>query len=67
MGTLMLDAFRDAHPRARVRRFAFRALSPAFADAPIACGGVAAAEGRAKLWVRAADGREHVAGEVEFD
>jgi 3-methylfumaryl-CoA hydratase len=67
MGTLMLDAFQDAHPRARVRRFAFRALAPAFADAPITCGGVAEGDGRAKLWVRGADGREHVAGEVSFD
>jgi 3-methylfumaryl-CoA hydratase len=67
MGTLMLDAFQDTHPGAQVRRFAFRALSPAFADAPITCGGVAASEGRAKLWVRGADGREHVGGEVVFD
>jgi 3-methylfumaryl-CoA hydratase len=66
MGTLMLDAFQDAHPGAQVRRFAFRALSPAFADAPITCGGGLAGEGRAKLWVRGADGREHVAGEVVF-
>jgi 3-methylfumaryl-CoA hydratase len=67
MGTLMLDAFQDAHPGARVRRFVFRALSPAFADAPITCGGVPAGEGRATLWVRGANGREHVAGEVAFD
>ena len=67
MGTLMLDAFQDAHPGAQVRRFGFRALSPAFADAPITCGGVPAGEGRAKLWVRGANGREHVAGEVVFD
>jgi 3-methylfumaryl-CoA hydratase len=67
MGTLMLDAFQDAHPRARVRRFAFRALAPAFADAAIICGGVADGEGRARLWVRGADGREHVAGDVSYD
>jgi 3-methylfumaryl-CoA hydratase len=67
MGTLMLDAFQDAHPGARVRRYAFRALSPAFADAPITCGGVPTGDGRAKLWVRGEDGREHVAGEVVFD
>jgi 3-methylfumaryl-CoA hydratase len=67
MATLMLDAFRDAHPDANVRRYAFRALAPAFAGAPLHCGGVPSAEGRAKLWVRSADGREHLAGEVEFD
>jgi 3-methylfumaryl-CoA hydratase len=67
MATLMLDAFRDAHPGATVRRYAFRALSPAFAGAPLRCGGVPTGEGRAKLWVRGADGREHLAGEVEFD
>jgi 3-methylfumaryl-CoA hydratase len=67
MATLMLDAFRDAHPGASVRRYAFRALSPAYADAPLHCGGVPAGDGRATLWVRGADGREHLSGEVEFD
>lgn len=67
MATLMLDAFRDAHPGARVRRFAFRALAPAFAGAPIRSGGVPDGDGRAKLWVRGADGREHLSGEVTFD
>jgi len=67
MATLMLDAFRDAHPRARVRRFAFRALLPAFAGQPIHCGGVPDGDGRSRLWVRDAQGREHVAGEVVHD
>jgi 3-methylfumaryl-CoA hydratase len=67
MATLMLDAFRDAHPGATVRRYVFRALSPAFAGSPLHCGGVPTGEGRARLWVRGADGREHLAGEVEFD
>jgi 3-methylfumaryl-CoA hydratase len=66
MATLMLDAFRDAHPGATVRRYAFRALSPAFAGSPLHCGGVPVGEGRAKVWVRGADGREHLAGEVGF-
>lgn len=66
MATLMLDAFRDAHPGATVRRYAFRALAPAFAGAPLHCGGVPTADGRATLWVRSADGREHLSGEVEF-
>jgi 3-methylfumaryl-CoA hydratase len=67
MATLMLDAFRDAHPAATVRRYVFRALSPAFSGAPLHCGGVPVGEGRAKVWVRGADGREHLSGEVEFD
>ncbi len=67
MATLMLDAFRDAHPRARVRRFSFRALAPAFAGASIRSGGLPDGEGRAKLWVRAEDGGEHLSGEVSFE
>jgi len=64
MATLMLDAFRDAHPGARVARFAFRALAPAFAGAPLHLGGTRLADGTSRLWVRAADGTEHVAGEA---
>lgn len=67
MATLMLDAFRDAHPRARVRRFAFRALQPAFAGQTILCGGVPDGDGHSRLWVRDVHGREHVAGEVHHD
>jgi hydroxyacyl-ACP dehydratase HTD2-like protein with hotdog domain len=67
MATLMLDAFRDAHPRARVRRFTFRATAPAFCERPITCGGAPDGPGRARLWVRSPDGGEHLRGEVEFD
>jgi len=67
MATLMLDAFRDAHPGARVRRFAFRALQPAFAGQTIHCGGMPDGDGRSRLWVRDDQGREHVAGEVVHD
>lgn len=67
MATLMLDAFRDAHPRARVRRFAFRAHAPAFAGAAIDCGGRLEGVGRARVWVRDARGAEHLAGEVDYD
>ena len=67
MATLMLDAFRDANPAARVRHFAFRAVSPAFCGARIDCGGAPDGDGRARLWVRSADGRAHVHGEVGFD
>jgi hydroxyacyl-ACP dehydratase HTD2-like protein with hotdog domain len=67
MATLMLDAFRDAHPRARVLRFSFRALQPAFAGQAIVCGGVPDGDGRSRLWVRDTQGREHVAGEVLHD
>jgi hydroxyacyl-ACP dehydratase HTD2-like protein with hotdog domain len=67
MATLMLDAFRDAHPGRRVRRFSFRALAPAFAGAPIRCGGRSCGPGRAQVWVRDAAGGDHLAGAVEFD
>lgn len=67
LATLMLDAFRDAHPSARVRRFRFRAVSPAFCGRPIRCGGVRSGERAARLWVRGEDGTEHLAGEVETD
>jgi 3-methylfumaryl-CoA hydratase len=67
MATLMLDAFRDAHPGATPRRFDFRALQPAFAGAPLLVGGEPDGAGRAKVWVRSAGGADHVAGEVAFD
>src|SRR5205085_5742269 len=37
--TLMLDLVRRQRPNARVERFSFRAVSPVFADRPIAIGG----------------------------
>jgi 3-methylfumaryl-CoA hydratase len=67
LATLMLDACRDANPAARVRRFRFRALSPAFCGRPIRCGGAPSGERAARLWVRGADGTEHLSGEVDFD
>ncbi|HYF59083.1 MAG TPA: MaoC family dehydratase N-terminal domain-containing protein [Burkholderiaceae bacterium] len=67
MATMMLDAFRDAHPGARVRRFSFRALAPAFAGETLHAGGAPAGDGRAALWLRGADGRERLAGEATFD
>jgi 3-methylfumaryl-CoA hydratase len=66
MATLMLDAFRDGNPGARVTRFGFRALAPAFSGAALRCGGVRDGDGRARVWVRGEDGREHVSGDVEF-
>jgi 3-methylfumaryl-CoA hydratase len=67
MATLMLDAFRDAHPGVTVRRFSFRALAPAFAGNTLRCGGCPTGDGKARLWVRDDAGREHLAGEVSFD
>ena len=66
MATLMLDAFRDAHPGVTVRRFSFRALAAAFAGNALRCGGCPIGDGNARLWVRDAAGREHLAGEVSF-
>ncbi len=61
------DASRWVGRTTRTRIRAVRVQAPAFADAPITCGGVPAGEGQAKLWVRGADGHEHVVGEVDFD
>jgi len=67
MATLMLDAFRDAHPGVRLRSFSFRALAPAFVGTPLTVGGEPADGGRATLWVRGADDTLHVAGEALAD
>src|SRR6185436_4219131 len=48
--TLMLDLLRRERPRGTVRRFSFRALSPVFADRPLALGGRQAGATVA-LWV----------------
>ena len=66
MGTLMLDAWRDAHPGKTPRRFEFRNLQPAFVGETIRCGGIDTGEQTSKVWVRSADGREHVSGEVSW-
>ena len=67
MGTLMLDAWRDAHPGKTPRKFEFRNLQPAFVGHAITCGGANLSPGHSKVWVRGADGREHVTGDVHFD
>jgi len=67
MATLMIDAFRDAHPRARLRSFSFRALAPAFVGGPLVVGGEPTGDGRASLWVRSSGGAAHLTGEVAFD
>jgi 3-methylfumaryl-CoA hydratase len=67
MGTLMLDAWRDAHPGKTPRKFEFRNLQPAFVGQAITCGGAHLGAGHSKVWVRGADGREHVTGDVHFD
>jgi hydroxyacyl-ACP dehydratase HTD2-like protein with hotdog domain len=67
MATLMLDAFRDANPCARVRRFSFRALAPSFCGEALHAGGRPDAKGRAALWIRGADGGPRLTGDVVFD
>jgi hydroxyacyl-ACP dehydratase HTD2-like protein with hotdog domain len=67
MATLMLDAFRDAHPGARVLQLDFRALQPAFVGNRLSIGGEPAGPGQARVWVRGADGATHLSGEVRFE
>ncbi len=54
-------------PAATVRRYVFRALSPRSRARRCTAAACRSATVRAKVWVRGADGREHLAGDVEFD
>ena len=67
LATLMLDAFRDAHPKAQVRRFRFRALAAAFEGAMVHCTGALRAAGQAQLSVQGQDGTVHLEGEADFE
>jgi hydroxyacyl-ACP dehydratase HTD2-like protein with hotdog domain len=67
LGTLMLDTWRNAHPDKTPRQFVFRNQQPAFVDNEVSCGGVEIEPGKSRVWVRHADGSEHVAGEVSYD
>lgn len=50
IATLLLDAFRAAHPGVRVMRFAFRAVGPLFDDADFDVCGRVVGPGSAELW-----------------
>ncbi|GAB3673721.1 FAS1-like dehydratase domain-containing protein [Salinisphaera aquimarina] len=61
IATLLLDAFTQANPRARIDTFAFRGLRPLVAPKPFdACGRIESA-GNAALWAGNDDGPAHEA------
>lgn len=63
--TLMLDLVRRQRPEAKVRGFSFRALSPVFADRPLAVGGrPAGSGGTVALWVANDSGALAMEGEA---
>ena len=57
IATLLVDLLRRNRPRARLERYAFRALRPLYDTAPFATCGLPDASGRkARLWTRDAEG-----------
>jgi hydroxyacyl-ACP dehydratase HTD2-like protein with hotdog domain len=63
----MFDTWRNAHPGKTPRQFVFRNQQPAFVDNEVSCGGIEIGPGKSRVWVRHADGSEHVAGEVSYE
>jgi len=63
--TLLLDAFRAAHPDKRVTRFAFRAVGPLFDNTDFDVCGRLTGPGMAELWTDC-DGRLTMKAEVSF-
>ncbi|NMG42514.1 acyl-CoA dehydrogenase [Aromatoleum toluvorans] len=63
--TLLLDAFRAAHPDKRVTRFAFRAVGPLFDNTDFDVCGRITGPGTAALWTDC-DGRLTMKAEVSF-
>lgn len=64
--TLLLDAFRAAHPEKRVLRFSFRAVGPLYDTADFDVCGRLTGPDRAELWTDC-DGRLTMKAEVVFD
>jgi len=69
--TLLLDLAVASLPGRRLARFDYRALSPAFAGAPLQVhgqpdGDASAMNGQAHLWAAAPDGRRTMAGTVSW-
>ncbi len=57
IATLLVDLLRRNRPRARLERYAFRALRPLYDTAPFATCGLPDASGRtARLWTQDAEG-----------
>ena len=57
LATLLMDLLRRERPRARLTRYAFRAMHPLFDTAPfMTCGLPDGSAGKARLWTRDAQG-----------
>ena len=63
--TLLLEAFRKAHPDKTVRRFAFRAVGPLYDHQPFDVCGALDGPGTARLWTDC-DGRLTMKADVSF-
>lgn len=66
IATLTLQAFGQAHPQARVRRFTYRGLRPLIAPQPFTVGGRIDGPGHADTWAGNADGLAQTST-VEFE
>jgi 3-methylfumaryl-CoA hydratase len=66
IATLLLEAFRAAHPDKRVARYAFRAVGPLFDTTDFDVCGRITEPGKAELWTDC-DGRLTMKAEVAFD
>lgn len=64
--TLLLEAFRAAHPAKRVRQFAFRAVGPLFATTAFDLCGELTGPDSAALWTDC-DGRLSMKADLSFD
>jgi hydroxyacyl-ACP dehydratase HTD2-like protein with hotdog domain len=64
--TLLLDAFRAAHPERRVLRFSFRAVGPLYDTMDFDVCGRLTGPDRAELWTDC-NGRLTMKAEVVFD
>jgi itaconyl-CoA hydratase / mesaconyl-C4 CoA hydratase len=65
LAMVSVQAFRRAHPAARLHAFACRGVRPLFAPQPFEVGGRITARGRAELWAGDASGPAQTS-EVEF-
>jgi 3-methylfumaryl-CoA hydratase len=66
IATLLADLLRERSPSARVRRFAFRAMSPLFDGRPFTLCGRRASEHHQDLWVRNSEGGLAMQARADF-
>lgn len=65
IATLNLQAFTNAHPTARLKRFSFRGVRPLISPHPFEVGGRLIDGGKAQVWAGNQDGIAQL-GEIEF-